>query len=323
MNDETMLPVAHPHDKFFKETFGRAELARSFFQAHLPPRLVQEVAWDTLRLESGQFVDERLAGRCSDLLYSVELRDQQMLLYLLFEHQSTLDPDMPFRLLVYMVRIWEDWHKRAKPAGAKPPCILPLVLYQGAGAWTVSTQFRDWLAVPDELRGELAPYQPDFQYAVADLSQLPLDQMQGSLPLQVILALMRATAQEGLEEWLARFGEAVGRWLAQPDRAGLARVLLTYALSTDVKRPSTVEAFVGKVNDQTVKSDVMSIAEQLIQKGRQEGVASGTLIGRIQGYQGALGFQVNTVEELMAKDLASLEALLSELEGRARSRQAE
>ena len=339
MNDETSTPVHQPHDKFFKEAFGRLDLSRSFFRSYLPPHLADAVDWTTLQLEPGSFVDERLVGRATDLLYSARVRGEPVFLYFLFEHQSTVDPAMPFRLLGYMVRIWEVWRKRAKP-GQKPPCILPLVLHQGAGPWTVSTRFLDGLAVPEGLCAEVAPCQPDFEHILVDLSRVPLAQMQGDLLLQLTLTLMKAVVREELGIWLERYGPALGELLGQPDRAGLARVLLKYALSVDAKQPSTVEEFVVKLNDQTVKSDVMSIAEQLMQRGRQEGRQEGlqegrqlgrqegeragaarwTKIGLIHAYQEMLGFPVNSLEELGAKHTPALEALLRELQTRARSR---
>ncbi len=39
MPDTRSDPVRTPHDKFFKETFGRREIAREFFEAYLPPTI--------------------------------------------------------------------------------------------------------------------------------------------------------------------------------------------------------------------------------------------------------------------------------------------
>ena len=267
-------PVRSPHDQFFKQAFGRVEVARDFFQAYLPARVVSALDWPTLQLAPGSFVDERLAGRASDLLYSVRLRDRPALLYCLFEHQSTVDADMPFRLLLYMARIWEDWRKQAV-AGARPPLILPLVLYQGATAWTVSRQFHDWLELPDDLRADLAPFQPRFEHALVDLSRLPLEDIAGELMARLALSLMKAVRGDGLPAWLAVSVPRLAELLAQPDRAGFFRVLMTYAFQAETISASTFEAAVASVQDATVKTNAMSIAEQLIQRGRQEGWQKG------------------------------------------------
>ena len=60
----------------------------------------------------------------SDVLYRAELGGEQALwLYILFEHQSTPEPRMAWRLLRYMTRIWDQ------EAGEGPLWpIVPLVL---------------------------------------------------------------------------------------------------------------------------------------------------------------------------------------------------
>ena len=78
-----------------------------------------------MSLESGSFVAPALADHHSDLLFRVETEIGDAFLYLLFEHQSTNDPRMPLRMLVYMVRIWERHCKT--DVGPLPP-ILPLLI---------------------------------------------------------------------------------------------------------------------------------------------------------------------------------------------------
>ena len=72
----------------------------------LPSAICEAIAWDTLERETGSFVDAALADRHSDLLFSARLRSgEPALLYLLLEHQSTSDPAMPLRMLLYQIRI--------------------------------------------------------------------------------------------------------------------------------------------------------------------------------------------------------------------------
>jgi hypothetical protein len=63
-----------------------------------------------------------------------------------------------------------------------------------------------------------------------------------------------------------------------------------------------------------------SIADQLIQKGRQEGMARGSLVGRIQAYQELLNLPVSGVAELEQKDPSELETLWRELQAELRRR---
>jgi Putative transposase, YhgA-like len=272
MSDEPVQPIHNPHDRFFKQIFSRLETAREFLRTHLPPRVVTFSKWDTLKLRPGSFVDERLAAYSSDLLYSVELEGAPLLLYCLFEHRSTVDPTMPFRLLLYMVRIWEDWLKQAEP-GRKPPCIIPIVLHQGAEVWSVSTHFLDWLEVPEALKGDMGPFQPDFEHVLVDLSRMSVEQMGQELVGQVALSFMKAVREGGVEAWLGRFEGALGELARTPDKVGVFRTLMRYWFAvdaTEAKGPSTAEQLLGRIENQRVKERVMSIAEELLERGRRE-----------------------------------------------------
>ena len=94
-----------PHDAFFKSVFSEPEYAVGFFRKHLPPAIVAAADWDGLQVIPGSFVKSQLSQVHSDLLFSLEIGERRCLLYLLLEHQSTVDPAMPLRLLGYVTEI--------------------------------------------------------------------------------------------------------------------------------------------------------------------------------------------------------------------------
>src|SRR6266446_7597886 len=138
-----------PHDKFFKQVFGRPETAGPFFEAHLPQWAVKLGQWSRLERMPGSFIDTALRHEESDLLFRVPFKDQFLYLYCLFEHQRRVDPLMALRLLSYMVQIWKQL-LRENPKLTRLPLILPVVLYQGATGWTAPVCFRDLLGLPQE-----------------------------------------------------------------------------------------------------------------------------------------------------------------------------
>jgi predicted transposase YdaD len=54
-------------------------------------------------------VDETHRDRHSDIVYRTKTRGQVAFLYILFEHQSTPDFWMIFRLLCYMTNLWREY----------------------------------------------------------------------------------------------------------------------------------------------------------------------------------------------------------------------
>ena len=90
-----------PHDKLFRAVFSDAAEAASLLQAALPDTIRDQLDWPTLTLLDGTFLDDHLRESESDLLYQLEHigTRERVWLYALFEHQSSPDKWMRFRLM--------------------------------------------------------------------------------------------------------------------------------------------------------------------------------------------------------------------------------
>jgi predicted transposase/invertase (TIGR01784 family) len=143
-----------PHDLFVRFTFGHPERAMAELRAALPSFVVSRVDWDSLRRESGSVVDPRLRETQSDLLFSARLKDsgRELLLYVLLEHQSSVDRWMALRMLRYVVRLLERW-REGHPEDGLLPVVVPLVMYHGPeGAWTAPRRVEELFHVPEAER---------------------------------------------------------------------------------------------------------------------------------------------------------------------------
>ena len=58
----------NPHDSLFKEVLGRPAYARAYLTRVLPPELCEVLDFDRIEVVSGEFVDEELRSRHTDLL---------------------------------------------------------------------------------------------------------------------------------------------------------------------------------------------------------------------------------------------------------------
>ncbi|MGB6977264.1 MAG: Rpn family recombination-promoting nuclease/putative transposase [Gammaproteobacteria bacterium] len=63
--------IPTPHDHFFRAAMSRQEVAKAFFEAHLPAHILKLVDLKTLTLCKESFIDEELKEVISDLLFSV------------------------------------------------------------------------------------------------------------------------------------------------------------------------------------------------------------------------------------------------------------
>ena len=112
----------NPHNALVLDTFSQREHASGLLTAVLPPKIVKHLDLSTLELTSEHLVDEKLRETETDLLYRVATSTgEDALVYVLVEHQSTVDRWMMLRLLSYVVRIWDQLRRSSKSAKKSSP----------------------------------------------------------------------------------------------------------------------------------------------------------------------------------------------------------
>lgn len=293
--------AAHPNDAFFKAIFSEPEHAIAFFKSHLPSTIAARIDWPSLAVIPTSFVKSSLQQVHSDLLFSVTLAGRETLLYLLFEHQCTVDPAMPLRLLGYISEILTQQHKSH---GMPLPPVLPFVLHQGPDHWNVSTAFEDLFALPDQLVAELLPFLPKFRHALLDLSRSDPASEESDTQLRIVLHLMKLARERHLLDYF--------RWLAEtlvervPDSL-LGRLLL-YALHADSELDAQ-QIYRSLTANPDLEKRAMSVAEKLKAEGRVDGLSQGMWIGKIQALEEFLDHAPSSSESLEARSLEDLKCL--------------
>jgi predicted transposase/invertase (TIGR01784 family) len=263
------------HDAFFKEMLSRPEHAASLLQQILPARVAARIQFDSLAPCAGSYVDEALKERHSDLLFSVPIDGRPALIYILFEHQSTVDGLMSFRLLRYEVRIWERW-LRDNPGARKLPLILPVVLHHSVTGWTGSTAFEDLLDIDEATLADVVSYVPNFQFVLEDLSH----ETDEHLRARAITALARISLwclRHAREPW--ELVDRLGAWadlVAEVRRApnGMTALVLIMRYIFATNEPDQPEALVQRLLaavGEEGKEEIMTAADQLMERGRTQG----------------------------------------------------
>jgi predicted transposase YdaD len=191
--------IAQPNDAYFKQVFSNPQRATLFFQTHLPAEIVALIDWASLKTEAASFVKQTLQQTHSDLLYTVKMDGRELKLYLLFEHQTTVDQTMPLRVLSYVLEILQA---HLKNEGLPLPPVLPFILHQGPDRWTASPCFEDLFALTRDTAGLLLPYLPKFQHALLDLTQRDPDKDEFHDSLRLVFQLMKLARQKKLADFL-------------------------------------------------------------------------------------------------------------------------
>lgn len=125
------LTAPTPHDRFAQAVFSDPKQAEAVFRAVLPPELTRALDFERATLLPSLFHDDDLHQRRADFLFEVPLAGSDAYLLTLLEHQSSQDPLMAARLLVYAGRAL-DRFLREHPRARRLPALIPIVLYHGA-----------------------------------------------------------------------------------------------------------------------------------------------------------------------------------------------
>ncbi len=283
------MGVSSPHDALFKFVFAHPEDAASELRAVLPLELSQRLDWSSLTPQPANFVDERLSGRQADLLFSIRCEGRQTFLYVLFEHQSTNDPLMAFRLLRYMVRIWDSF-LAAHPQSLRLPAILPVVLHHSDMGWTAATDLASLIDVDAEMLSNAGSYIPQFRFIVDDLSGVDDHTLRArSLTNTAVIGLVllsRARNDANLVAELRRWLGALRQIALARNGLGVLSAFLRYALQVGEVQPEELRQLaleIGPVAQEAYVTAAQILTKESYAQGRAEGEARGKAEGKAEG----------------------------------------
>jgi hypothetical protein len=138
------------------------------------------------------------------------------------EFQSTVDPFMALRLMIYVGLLYQDLiQNRRLPESGKLPPVLPLVLYNGYAPWGATRELGELI---EEVPGGLERYRPQLRYCLLDEGRVAEGYL-GAKNLAAALFLLERS--RGPEEIQGVLG-ALLEWLGGPERAALRRSFTTW-----------------------------------------------------------------------------------------------
>ena len=154
------IPIRHFPDRSARWLLSDTENVRALLEM-LAADVVKYLDFSQIEQINTSFIDDDFGEREADIAFRVPFRNgwetDELIIYILIEHQSTVDPTMAFRVLSYMVKIWDsqrrEWASDQRPKSEwRFSPILPIVYYTGEQSWQTPLTLDVVMDLPDVLR---------------------------------------------------------------------------------------------------------------------------------------------------------------------------
>jgi hypothetical protein len=214
------------HDPSYRLLFSHPRMVEDLLRGFVHEDWLSRLDFRTLERVNGSFVTEGLKARRSDVIWRVRWGEEGeggwFYLYLLMEFQSTPDPFMAVRLLVYEGLLLQELIREGglTPSDRLPP-VLPIVLYNGWRPWKGPLDLQSLFApVPSGLRRHL----PQLEYILLDENHL--SQEEKEQPSNVVATLIRMETLDG--EDFTHFSQELAVLLPRDEQADLRRAFTAW-----------------------------------------------------------------------------------------------
>lgn len=279
-----------PHDRLFKQTFQNPRNAEVELRAVLPPKLLEKIELASLRPAPELTIGKDLSVRHCDILYSATIGGAPGYVYLLLEHQSSVDRLMPFRILEYVVRVISRHLEESSKKERLPlPVVIPVVVHHSESGWIASTEVGELFSESLTGEPELQRFIPRLEFILDDISAATDEELKSRAMAEsekivslVLWAFRDARAAErvmaSFRAWLGVFSE-VSR--SETGRDALIAVISYLMRAKAELSREQIETIVSEATPEA-KDTFMTLAEQLEQQGLQKGLQQGMQQGMRQ-----------------------------------------
>lgn len=263
-----------PHDATFRQFLTQPEIARDFMELHLPAELRAVCDLSTLKLESGSFVEDDLRQYFSDVLYSLKTaQGDDSYVHVLIEHQSSPDKHMAFRLLRYAVAAMQ---RHLEAGHKKLPLVIPVLFYTGKRRpYPYSTRWLDEFTDP-----ALANRLYSTAFPLVDITIIPDEEIAEHRSMAALTLLQKHIHQRDLAELVDKLVPVLlAGYLSSSQVVSLIHYIVQAGETADA------EALVRELAHRVPQHGdaLMTIAQQLEQKGMEKGMEKGIQLGREEG----------------------------------------
>lgn len=164
--EEKQQNINNKHDKTFRKILDNKKEFKKFLNKIL--KLKNEINEKNIEKYNSSFVSEDFKNQEADIIYKIKGEE----IFILVEHQTKIDYQMPLRILRYEMEIIRSRIIKNINNKIVYPVVIPIVLYTGEKRWDASINF--------EVRNsELAKYRgiKEVRYNLVDINEYTKEEL--------------------------------------------------------------------------------------------------------------------------------------------------
>ncbi len=326
------IPIEHFPDKSARWLLQDKENVQGLLEI-VAIELVDLIDFNQLSQLNRSFIADNLREQESDILFSVPFKREsgidELIIYVLIEHQSTVDVAMGFRVLFYMTQIWDaqrrEWTSNNIPKSKwrlRP--ILPIVFYSGDRSWNSPLTLGAMMDIPSVL-SQFVPKFDTLFLSVKDTDVTDLTKTDHPFGWLLTVLQKEGASKDRIVDALV---EAMSHLnTLDPEQSEQRRRAINYLLLLILHRRPTkehqeliklVDRHIHEMEVETMaKSMADVLREQGIEQGKAEGKAEGIEQGIEQGKTRAkqeaviklLQFRFNDIPKMVTDQVTSIQDL--------------
>ena len=302
--------IHNEHDKLVKKILEKPKEIEFVVRKALGLSKNKKIEMESVRNE---FITSDFRGKQADMVYKI--KDKEV--YILVEHQSTEDRDMPYRVLEYDVGIIDRSLQKHNYKVYKYAKVISIVIFTGARKWRVPQRIEE---IQEEYNIKKEVKVKDYnglgEYYLLDINRLSKEEL---LEEETLFGRMMLVERARREEDLIEILEEILPLTKDDEREDIINIL-RYILVKDIGEDKAQE-YIKKLEEGVIEMGeyvnyLRKDREATMLKMRNEGKSEGIEEGKIEGIkegkkegiiQGTIKVAKNMLKEKM--DLKLIEKI--------------